>query len=66
MIRKSFFLYEAVSVGAEIDKNFEAQKELELLCLDVLKTSGVSLIAVDNETETVVGVSINVIQVRFK
>lgn len=63
VMRKSFFLHEAVSVGSEIDKNVNAQKDLELLCLDALKTSGVTLIAIDKETGVLVGVSINVIQV---
>lgn len=63
VMKKSFFLYEAVSIGSQIDKNVNAQKDLELLCLDALKSSGVTLIALDKETGIVVGVSINVIQV---
>lgn len=63
VIRKSFFRYETVSIGSEIDKNLDAQKDLELLCIDVLKRSDVSLIARDVEKDLVVGVALNVLQV---
>lgn len=66
VIRKSFFAYETVSIGSGIDKNLEAQKDLELLCDDVLKRSGVSLIARDVEKNLIVGVALNVIQVKVK
>lgn len=66
VIRKSFFRYETVSVGSEIDKNLDAQKDLELLCIDVLKKSGVSLIARDVEKNLVVGAALNVLQVKIK
>jgi hypothetical protein len=39
--------------------------DLELLCLDVLKNSNVSLIAVEENSDEVVGVSLNVIQVAI-
>lgn len=64
VIRQSFFRYETVSVGSEIDKNLDAQKDLELLCIDVLKKSGVSLIARDVEKNLVVGAALNVLQVN--
>jgi hypothetical protein len=63
VIRKAFFRYETVSVGSEIDKNVAAQKDLEVLCDDVVKNSGVSLMARDVEKDLIVGVSLNVIQV---
>ena len=63
VIRKSFFLYETVSIGSGIDKNLDAQKELEGLCNDVLKASGVSIIARDIEKDLIVGVALNLIQV---
>lgn len=63
VIRKSFFQFETVSVGSEINKNVEAQKDLELLCDDVLKRSGVSLIAREVETDKIVGAALNVVQV---
>ena len=66
VIRKAFFKYETVSVGSEIDHNVEAQKDLEGLCDDALKKSDVSIIAKDVELDKIVGVSINVIQVRNK
>lgn len=65
VIRKSFFRCETVSVGSEIDKNLDAQRDLELLCVDVLKKSGVSLIARDVERNLVVGVALNVLQVKI-
>lgn len=64
VMRKSFFQYETVSVGSEIDKNIEAQNDLELLCDDALKRSGVSIVARDVEKDLIVGVTINVIQVK--
>lgn len=64
VIRKSFFQYETVSVGSEINTNAEAQKDLEILCDDVLTKSGVSVIARDVEGDKIVGVSLNVIQVK--
>jgi hypothetical protein len=64
VIRKSFFQFETVSVGSEIDKNVEAQRDLERLCDDALQRSGVSIIAKDAEKDLVVGVAINVIQVN--
>jgi hypothetical protein len=63
VIRKAFFAYETVAVASGIDKNVEAQKDLEQLCDDVLKRSGVSLIARDVEKNLIVGVALNVIQV---
>lgn len=63
VIRKSFFQYESVSVGSEIDKNIEAQKDLEVLCDDAFKKSDVSIIARDVKLDKIVGVCINVIQV---
>lgn len=65
VIRKSFFQCETVSVGSEINKNVEAQKDLEILCDDVLKRSGVSVIARDVESDLIVGASLNVIQVEI-
>lgn len=66
VIRKSFFLYETVSVASEIDKNIGGQKDLELLCDDVLRKSGVSIIARVVENDEIVGVALNVIQVQMK
>lgn len=63
VIRKSFFQYETVCVGSEINLNSVAQKDLEGLCYDALKKSDVSIIARDIESDKIVGVSINVIQV---
>lgn len=63
VLRKAFFRFETVSVGSEINNNVEAQKDLELLCDNVLKKSGVSLIAREVETNKIVGVAINVVQV---
>lgn len=65
VIKKSFFLYETVSVGSEIDKNLAAQKDLLKLCQDVLVKSNVSIIARDVDKDLIVGVSLNVIQVSF-
>lgn len=64
MIRKSFFQYETVSIGTEINKSLEGQKELEMLCSDVLNRGGVSMIARDVLKDLIVGVSFNIIQVQ--
>lgn len=62
-MRRSFFQFEAVSVGSEINICEEAQHDLSLLCLDALENSNSSIIAIDNSTNEVVGAAINVIQV---
>ncbi|XP_052867504.1 uncharacterized protein LOC128273551 [Anopheles cruzii] len=61
VLRKSFFLHEIVCIGAEVDRTPQAQKDLEQLCLDVAD-GGVSLIARHKPTDTIVGVSFNVLQ----
>ncbi|ETN67058.1 hypothetical protein AND_001142 [Anopheles darlingi] len=61
VLRKSFFLHEMVCIGAEVDRTPQAQKDLEQLCLDVAN-GGVSLIARHQPTDTIVGVSFNVLQ----
>lgn len=63
VIRKSFFQYEAVSIGSEINKSLEGQRDLEMLCGDVLNRGGVSLIARDVLKDLIVGVAFNIIQV---
>lgn len=66
VMRKSFFQYETVSVGSEINKNEEAQRDLEKLCDDALIKSNVSLVARDAVKNKIIGVAINVIQVKKK
>ncbi|XP_058057402.1 uncharacterized protein LOC131208620 [Anopheles bellator] len=61
VLRKSFFLHEIVCIGAEVDRTPQAQTDLEQLCLDVAD-GGVSLIARHKPTDTIVGVSFNVLQ----
>ena len=63
VLRKSFFQQEIVCIGSEVNLTPQAQKDLEQLCLDVAD-GGVSLIARDTDTDTIVGVSFNVLQVR--
>ncbi|XP_055610980.1 uncharacterized protein LOC129757717 [Uranotaenia lowii] len=63
VLRKSFFLNEMVCIGAEINLNLQAQKDLEQLCLDVGRR-GVSLIARHVSSGEIVGVSFNVLQTR--
>ncbi|XP_011171947.2 uncharacterized protein LOC105204547 [Solenopsis invicta] len=62
VIRKSFFLYESVSIGVELTSEPGASEELEELCLNAAK-DGVSVVAIDVTTNEVVGVSFNKIQV---
>uniref|UniRef100_A0A182SBC2 N-acetyltransferase domain-containing protein n=1 Tax=Anopheles maculatus TaxID=74869 RepID=A0A182SBC2_9DIPT len=61
VLRKSFFLHEMVCIGAEVDLTPQAQKDLEQLCLDVAD-AGVSMIARHVPSDTIVGVSFNVLQ----
>uniref|UniRef100_A0A182M3V3 N-acetyltransferase domain-containing protein n=1 Tax=Anopheles culicifacies TaxID=139723 RepID=A0A182M3V3_9DIPT len=61
VLRKSFFQNEMVCIGAEVNLTPQAQKDLEQLCLDVAN-GGVSLIARHKPTDTIVGVSFNVLQ----
>lgn len=63
VMRKSFFQYETVSVGSEINIDENAQRDLEKLCDDALQKSDVSFVARDVERNKIVGVVINVIQV---
>uniref|UniRef100_A0A182VYW2 N-acetyltransferase domain-containing protein n=1 Tax=Anopheles minimus TaxID=112268 RepID=A0A182VYW2_9DIPT len=61
VLRKSFFLNEMVCIGAEVDLTPQAQKDLEQLCLDVAN-GGVSMIARHIPSDTIIGVSFNVLQ----
>lgn len=63
VMRNSFFQYETVSVASGVNKNVEAQKDLEILCSDVLKRNSISLMARDVDKDKIVGISLNVIQV---
>lgn len=66
VIRNAFFKYETVSVASGVSENIEAQRDLEILCADVLKRNGVSIMARDIEKEKIIGVSLNVIQVETR
>ncbi|KAL6261032.1 hypothetical protein P5V15_008558 [Pogonomyrmex californicus] len=61
VIRKSFFLYEPISVAVDLKSEPGAPEELEELCLFAAK-DGVSVVAVDITTNEVVGVAFNKIQ----
>lgn len=64
VIRIAFFKYETVCISSEINTNEEAQNDLCGLCEDVLKKSGVSIIARDVMKDKIVGVALNVVQVK--
>uniref|UniRef100_A0A182PH32 N-acetyltransferase domain-containing protein n=1 Tax=Anopheles epiroticus TaxID=199890 RepID=A0A182PH32_9DIPT len=61
VLRKAFFQQEIVCIGSEVNKMPQAQKDLEQLCIDVAD-GGVSMIARDTLTDTIVGVSFNLLQ----
>lgn len=63
VIRRSFFLYESVCIGVDLNSEAGAREELEELCLFAAK-DGVSVVAKDITTNKVVGVSFNKIQVE--
>ncbi|CRK97152.1 CLUMA_CG010549, isoform A [Clunio marinus] len=65
VIRKSFFRFETVSRSCQVDESVEGQKELELLCTEVLEKSSVSIIARDKNLNKIVGVAINVLQQKL-
>jgi len=64
VMRKSFFQHESICIGSEINKTIDAQKDLEILCDDVLRKSDVSVVARDVESDKIVGVCLNVVQVN--
>ncbi|CAO1411663.1 unnamed protein product [Diamesa serratosioi] len=64
VIRNSFFKYEIGCVTCEIDSSLQAKKDLEKLCEEVLRSSGVSIIARDVKNDEIVGVALNMIQVK--
>ncbi|XP_055544677.1 uncharacterized protein LOC129729854 [Wyeomyia smithii] len=61
VLRKSFFLHEAVCIGSEVNIDPQAQRDLEQLCLEVGR-SGVSLLARHKPSGEIVGVSFNLLQ----
>uniref|UniRef100_A0A1Y1MTN5 Uncharacterized protein n=1 Tax=Photinus pyralis TaxID=7054 RepID=A0A1Y1MTN5_PHOPY len=63
VIRKSFFIDEAVCKAVEVSTNPEAAKELEELCYANAK-DGVSLLAVERSTGRAVGALFNKLQVK--
>ena len=63
VMKKSFYQRETVCIATEINKNIEAQKDLEILCDDVLRKGCISVVAKDVELDLIVGAAINVIQV---
>jgi hypothetical protein len=63
VIRQSFFQFETVCIGSEINSSAGGQKDLEGLCKDALNRSDVSVIARDVSSDKIVGVAINVVQV---
>ncbi|XP_037892829.1 uncharacterized protein LOC119639491 [Glossina fuscipes] len=63
VLNNSFFLMESVSIATEINlpQNVNARKELRELCR-LTAQDGVSLVAIEKCTDTLVGVSFNKIQ----
>lgn len=64
IIRNTFFKDETVSRASEIYGNEDAENDLLGLCIDILQTSSVSIVAVDVEMNKLVGVALNLIQVH--
>ncbi|XP_047993293.1 uncharacterized protein LOC125231765 [Leguminivora glycinivorella] len=63
VIKEAFCQDEAVSIGAEVNKDPEAQEELLELCADAA-LDGVSLVAVEVSTGDVVAAAFNKLQVQ--
>ncbi|XP_054280259.1 uncharacterized protein LOC128998237 isoform X2 [Macrosteles quadrilineatus] len=61
VLRDGFFTEEAFCCNVGIDRDIEGQRELEKLCLECA-LDGVSIIAVDKETNQIVGVCYNKLQ----
>ncbi|XP_072761792.1 uncharacterized protein [Anoplolepis gracilipes] len=62
VLRKSFFIYESISIAVDLNSEPGACEELEELCLNAAK-DGVSVVAIDITSNEVVGVCFNKIQV---
>lgn len=64
VLYQSFYMYESVCVGTEINKpeSEQARAELTNLCREVVK-DGVTLLAREVATNRIVGVSFNALQV---
>lgn len=60
-LKESFFKFENVCKAVGLSKNDEAVDELDDFVIDIAK-HGVSVIAIDKETNKVIGVSLNKIQ----
>ena len=64
VIRQAFYPFETVSIASEISGNVEAENDLQGLCNDILQKTGVSIIARDVGKNKLVGVAINLVQVK--
>lgn len=62
VLTRAFYTFESVCNGIKLAKNAKAVDELNELVKEAIK-DGVSIVAVDNTTNDIVGVSINKIQV---
>lgn len=63
VLQEGFYPFECLCIASNVAKNPKAVAELNLLSTECIK-EGVSVAAVDNQTNKVIGVSINKIQVN--
>lgn len=62
VLQEGFYPFECVSIASNVPKNPKAVAELNILAAECIK-EGVSVAAIDNQTNKVIGVSVNKIQV---
>lgn len=62
ILEDHFYPHECVSIGSNVTKNPKAVQELNLLAAECIQ-DGVSIAAVDTKSNTIIGVSVNKIQV---
>ncbi|KAF5294160.1 hypothetical protein FQR65_LT10871 [Abscondita terminalis] len=63
VMRKSFFVDEKACIAVKLQRDPDAAKELEALCVRAA-SDGISLIAIDKKTKQVAGVCFNKLQVK--
>ncbi|XP_065199547.1 uncharacterized protein LOC135831176 [Planococcus citri] len=63
ILEEGFYPFECVSIASNVSKNPKAVAELNTLTTECIK-EGVSVAAIDNQTNKVIGVSVNKIQVN--
>lgn len=62
-VLREFFQLETVCISTGINKNLEAQRDLEKFSSEIMEKANINVIAKDVDTNKVVGAALNLIQV---